>query len=51
MDNEQCQTRVQEKKKLKTRKEAKRGRGRESKPTLIYQNLRRKKALFALCNN
>ena len=34
MDNEQCQTRVQEKKKLKTWKEAKHGRGRESKPTL-----------------
>ena len=36
MDNEQCQTRIQEKKKifLKTRKETKRGRERESKPTL-----------------
>ena len=35
MDNEQCQTRIQEKKKkLKMRKEAKLGRGREFKPTL-----------------
>ena len=36
MNNEQCQTRIQEKNKkiLKTRKEAKRGRERESKPTL-----------------
>ena len=34
MDNELCQMRVQgKKKKLKTRKEAKRGYGRESKPT------------------
>ena len=34
MDNEQCQTRIQKKKFLKTRKEAKRGRERESKPKL-----------------
>ena len=36
MDNEQCQMRIQEKKKkkLKMRKEAKLGRGREFKPTL-----------------
>ena len=38
MDNEQCQTRIQEKKKkLKTCKETKRDWERESKPTLTQE--------------